>query len=98
MDHLDEAIQRWTERLFLAKELLPSDPTTSVAWQREVVTDIENTLRRSPEELARLRPALIRARESLSEGEAVCERFKHETQERNLAYHTHETEQTRPRG
>jgi len=98
MDHLDEAIQRWTERLFLAKELLPSDPTTSVAWQRDVVTDIENTLRRSPEELARLRPALIRARESLAEGEAASERFQREVQERNRAFHANEAERARPRG
>ena len=98
MDHLDEAIQRWTERLFLAKELLPSDPSTSVEWQREVVTDIENTLRRSPEELARLRPALIRAREALAEGETACERFRRDAQARNKAFHASEAEHARRGG
>jgi hypothetical protein len=95
MDHFDEAIQRWTERLFLAKELLPSDPKTSVAWQREVVTEIENTLRQSPEELARLRPALIRAREALAEGEAAAARFSQDSQARNRAFHAAEAEHAR---
>jgi hypothetical protein len=97
MDHLDEAIQRWTERLFLAKELVPSDPKTSVEWQREVVTDIENTLRQKPEELARLRPALIRAREALAEGEIQAAKFQHDSQERNAAFHAHEADSARGR-
>jgi hypothetical protein len=95
MDDLDEAIQRWTERLFLAKELLPSDPTTSVSWQRETVEQIENELRRAPEQLPRLRPALLRAREALAEGEVECELFQREAKLRNKTFHAHEAEQQR---
>jgi hypothetical protein len=95
MDDLDEAIQRWTERLFLAKELLPSDPTTSVSWQRETVEQIENELRRAPEELPRLRPALLRAREALAEGEVECELFQREAKLRNKTFHAHEAEHQR---
>lgn len=98
MDHLDEAIQRWTERLFLAKELMESDPKSSVEWQRGVVSEIESTLRRTPEELARLRPALIRAREALVEGEASSERFQSDAQARNRAFHASEAEHARTRG
>lgn len=87
MDELDDAIQRWTERLFLAKELMPSDPPTSVQWEREVVSEIEATLRRVPEALPRLRPALLRAREALREGEAEAEHFQAEARERNSALH-----------
>lgn len=90
MDDLDEAIQRWTERLFLAKELLPSDPSTSVGWQREVVEQIEAALRQTPEELPRLRPALLRAREALTEAEFVCEQFQRESKLRNQSFHAHE--------
>lgn len=91
MDELDHAIQRWTERLFLAKELLPSDPPTSVQWEREVVTEIENTLRREPQELPRLKSALYRAREALSEGEIACEHFRSDARDRNDAYHARES-------
>jgi hypothetical protein len=97
MDDLDEAIQRWTERLFLAKELLQNDPTTSVAWQREVVTQIENELRRSPEQLPRLRPALLRAREALAEGEVECELFQRDAKLRNQAFHSNEAEHAQQR-
>jgi hypothetical protein len=97
MDELDHAIQRWTERLFLAKELLPSDPPTSVQWEREVVSEIENTLRREPEALPRLRPALIRAREALSEGEVACESFQSDARGRNQAFHAHQAEHARNR-
>lgn len=97
MDDLDEAIQRWTERLFLAKELLASDPVTSVSWQHEVVDDIEKALRRVPEELPRLRPALIRAREALVEGELECEHFKREARARNRSFHEREAEHARSR-
>jgi hypothetical protein len=90
MDDLDEAIQRWTERLFLAKELLPSDPVTSVSWQREVVEQIENELRRTPEELPRLRPALLRAREALAEGEVEHELFQRDAKRRNQTFHAQE--------
>jgi len=95
MDDLDEAIQRWTERLFLAKELLPSDPTTSVSWQRETVEQIENELRRAPEQLPRLRPALLRAREALAEGEVECELFQRDAKRRNQTFHAHEAEHHR---
>jgi hypothetical protein len=95
MDDLDEAIQRWTERLFLAKELLPSDPQTSVAWQREVVEQIEGSLRQKPEELPRLRPALLRAREALTEAEFTCEQFQREAKARNQSFHAHEGEHAR---
>lgn len=95
MDDLDESIQRWTERLFLAKELLPNDPTTAVAWQREVVEQIESALRHSPEELPRLRPALLRAREALVEGEFECDQFQRASKARNRSFHEHETSQAR---
>ena len=97
MDDLDNAIQRWTERLFLAKELLPNDPTTSVSWQREVVEQIESELRRAPEELPRLRPALLRSREALAEGELECELFQREAKLRNQSFHTHEAEHAHQR-
>ena len=87
MDELDDAIQRWTERLFLAKELLPSDPPTSVQWERGVVAEIENTLHREPEGRARLRTALIRAREALKAGETVCQAFQQQARARNEAFH-----------
>jgi hypothetical protein len=95
MDDLDEAIQRWTERLFLAKELLPSDPPTAVGWQREVVSQIEDSLRQAPEELPRLRPALLRAREALVEGEFECEQFQRKARDRNRSFHEHEAEHAR---
>lgn len=95
MDDLDDAIQRWTERLFLAKELMPSDPPTAVKWQREVVDQIENALRRAPEELPRLRPALLRAREALVEGEFECEQFQREAKARNRSFHEHEAADAR---
>lgn len=97
MDDLDEAIQRWTERLFLAKELLENDPTTSVSWQREVVEQIEHELRRSPEQLPRLRPALLRAREALAEGEVECELFQRDAKLRNKAFHSNEAEHAQQR-
>jgi len=90
MDELDHTIQRWTERLFLAKELLPSDPQTSVAWEREVIAEIENMLRRDPEDLARLRPALLSARAALNEGESVCADFRSDAKQRNEAFHDRE--------
>lgn len=99
MDDLDEAIQRWTERLFLAKELLPSDPKTSVAWGHEVVAEIEGTLRREPEELPRLRPALIRAREALDEAKVACDAFQSASRARGRALNASEaaSAQSRPR-
>ena len=97
MDDLDEATQRWTERAFLAKELLPSDPVTSVSWLQEVVEEIEKALRRVPEELPRLRPALLRAREALVEGELACEQFQRESRARNRSFHAREGEDARGR-
>jgi len=97
MDDLDEAIGRWTERLFLAKELMPNDPKTSVAWQREVVSEIESWLRRAPEELPRLRPALLRAREAMGEGRAVSERFARDSQRRGRAHLDGEAQAARGR-
>ena len=94
---LDEAIQRWTERLFLAKELFASDPNTSVQWEREVIREIESTLRREPESLPRLRSALIRAREALLEGEQACEQFRSDAKARNQALHEHEAAHARNR-
>ena len=95
MDDLDEAIQRWTERLFLAKELIPNDPTTAVGWQREVVDQIEAALRKAPEELPRLRPALLRAREALVEAEFECDQFQRKARDRNRLFHEHEAEHSR---
>lgn len=91
MDELDEAIQSWTERLFLAKEVLANDPSTSVSWSREVVDQIEGELRRTPEELPRLRSALLRAREALTEAELECKLFQREAKQRNQSFHAHET-------
>lgn len=95
MDDFDDAIQRWTERLFLAKELLPSDPQTAVGWQREVVEQIENALRQAPQELPRLRPALLRAREALVEGEFEHDQFQREAKARNRSFHDHEAAHAR---
>lgn len=95
MDDFDDAIQRWTERLFLAKELLGSDPQTAVGWLREVVEQIESALRQTPEELPRLRPALLRAREALVEGEFVAEQFQRESKARNRTFHEHEAADAR---
>jgi hypothetical protein len=95
MDDLDESIQRWTERLFLAKELLASDPQTAVSWQREVVEQIEKALRQRPEELPRLRPALLRAREALVEGEFEHDQFQRASRARNQSFHEHEAADAR---
>jgi hypothetical protein len=81
--------------LFLAKELLLSDPPTAVEWQREVIDQIESALRHTPEELPRLRPALLRAREALIEGELECELFQRKARERNRSFHEHEAEDSR---
>lgn len=90
MDDIDEAIQRWTERLFLAKEIVPSDPQTAVGWEQEVVEQIEAALRKTPEELPRLRPALLRAREALVEGEFERDQFQRASRARNASFHEHE--------
>src|SRR5687768_1267234 len=92
--NIDEAVQHWRERLFLAREQLGGDPLNSVEWQRDVVAEIESALERHPEQRARIEPVLVQARAALRDGERASSRFVGDAKGRNKRMHAYEAATT----
>jgi hypothetical protein len=92
--NIDEAVQHWRERLFLAREQLAADPLNSVEWERDVVAEIESTLERHPEQHTRLEPVLLQARAALREGERASARFVSDSGKRRERMHAYEAATT----
>jgi hypothetical protein len=88
--NIDEAVQHWRERLFLAREQLAADPLNSVEWQRDVVSEIESALESHPEQRARIEPVLVQARAALRDGERASTRFVDDSAGRAKRMHAYE--------
>jgi hypothetical protein len=92
--NMDDVMQRWRERLFLAREQVAGDPQSSVEWQRDVIAEIETAVERHPEQRGRLEPVLVQARAALREGERASERFGRASAGRSRHMHAYEAAST----
>lgn len=92
--NIDESVQRWRERLFLAREQIAADPLNSVEWQRDVIAEILSAIEHHPGERDRLTSVLMQARAALADGERASARFVKDSSERAKHMHAYEAATT----